>query len=362
MKIDRSKLIIVIALITGFLSTYYEFSQLIWNDIFAADKLDYLIAAVQFLFFFSLSGILICVNTQKYKNYEHAKHIAFSLLVVAAFSGLALLFDPVIRSSNSAHEDIYQGYFEESGQNIWEDWDKKKRSYYFHDPGIDWIEKSFLLFFYIFTISRIYNIAIKKSDLERAYEQLKSESLQCRLNALNNQITPHFFFNALNALHALILEDKDKALKYLSDISDMFRYILQSKEHNLVSLEQELIFLETFRYMLLVRFENKLHFSIHIDKKYHTCKIPVLSFLPVIENVIKHNELSNRHPMTIDVFIDRGTVVVKNRKKEKLDNIESGKIGLSNLNNRFKILTQREIKIENTRFFFEVRMPLAENL
>ena len=122
----------------------------------------------------------------------------------------------------------------------------KKLFYLFHEPEEAWYNNLFTLFVGIYTFSRIYILAARKEEVERNYEKLKNESLQSQIDALYNQINPHFFFNALNSLHALIVEGQNqKSLAYLSNLSNVFRYILQSEKKELVALKDELSFLET---------------------------------------------------------------------------------------------------------------------
>lgn len=119
----------------------------------------------------------------------------------------------------------------------------KKLFYLFHEPEEAWYNNLFTLFVGIYTFSRIYILAARKEEVERNYEKLKNESLQSQIDALYNQINPHFFFNALNSLHALIVEGQNqKSLAYLSNLSNVFRYILQSEKKELVALKDELSF------------------------------------------------------------------------------------------------------------------------
>ena len=123
-----------------------------------------------------------------------------------------------------------------------------------------------------------------------------------------------------------------------------------------MKLREELDFLNIYNKLLIIKFDNRLLFQLEIDKKYYNYDIPILSFLPVIENVIKHNEISYKHPMTISIHITPGDyLTIRNTKKQRLDMVESGGLGLENLNKRFKLLTNKEIKIENTE---QSRLPL----
>jgi hypothetical protein len=204
----------------------------------------------------------------------------------------------------------------------------------------------------------MYTIQRRK---EHEIEQLKIENLQSRCDALTNQINPHFFFNSLNSLAALIRrKDEKNTLAYVNTLSDVFRYILQSEKKGLVSLEEELEFLQAFRYMLEVRYANKLIFHIAIAKEQMDLKIPVLSLLPLIDNIIVHNTIDSEHKMEITILLnDKTELVVANPIFPKLTIPDTNGTGIKNLENRFILLTNNQIRIENDGKIFSVFLPLT---
>ncbi|MFO7446560.1 MAG: histidine kinase [Ignavibacteriaceae bacterium] len=219
--------------------------------------------------------------------------------------------------------------------------------------------KSFVMLCFVFIGGLIYNLYMKKIEVEKSLEKLRSESLQSRLTALSNQINPHFFFNALNSLHSLINEDKkESSLAYLSHLSNVFRYILQSETKSLVNLKDELDFLEKYKYMLSIKFGDRLSFDCQINESSYTYQLPVLSLLPVVENVVKHNEISSRNPLLIRIYLNDGELVITNKIKQKIDSVISDGTGLKNLNNRYEILVNREVRIIKTIDEFSVYLPL----
>jgi len=207
--------------------------------------------------------------------------------------------------------------------------------------------------FYLYTIQR------KK---EHEIEQLKIENLQNRCDALTNQINPHFFFNSLNSLAALIRKKEDEnTLAYVNTLSDVFRYILQSDKKGLVSLEEELEFVQAFRYMLEVRFANKLIFNINIAKEQMDLKIPVLSLLPLIDNIIVHNIIDSEHKMEITIYLNHKTeLVITNPIFPKLTIPDTNGTGIKNLESRFMLLMNKQIQVENDEKLFAVFLPLEQ--
>jgi sensor histidine kinase YesM len=200
----------------------------------------------------------------------------------------------------------------------------------------------------------------RKKELE--IEQLKVENLQSRCEALANQINPHFFFNSLGGLSSLVREnDKERTLEYVNKLSSVFRYILNSDKKGLTTLGEEFDFLESYRYLLEIRYANKLSFNIAIESKNRALKLPVLSLLPVIENVVKHNVIDSEHRMVVSVMVnEKSEVVVSNPIHTKLEESPSNGIGLTNLKNRFALLMDSHIQIEKTDDTFRVFLPLKK--
>lgn len=203
----------------------------------------------------------------------------------------------------------------------------------------------------------LYSVQVKK---EQEIEQLKVENLQSRYDALTNQINPHFFFNSLNGLSALIRrKDDEKTQAYVGKLSDVFRYILQSEKKGLVTLGEELEFVDAFRYMMEVRFAKKLLFTIMVEDASKTLKIPVLSLLPLIDNVVVHNTIDSEHKMEVSIFLNtESELVVTNPIFPKLSPTDTNGTGLKNLENRFSLLMDRQIRVENDGKIFSVYLPL----
>lgn len=207
-------------------------------------------------------------------------------------------------------------------------------------------------------ILTLYNEQRKK---ELEIEELKVINLQSRYDALTNQINPHFFFNSLNGLTSLIRKkNNEETLTYVNKLSDVFRYILQSDKKGLVTLGEELTFVDSFRYMMEIRFANKLEYHIDIDENALSQKVPVLSILPLLDNVVVHNRIDSEHKMTINISInEHNELVISNPVYPKLAPAVSNGTGLKNLESRFLLLLDKQIKIENKENIFKVYLPLG---
>lgn len=216
-----------------------------------------------------------------------------------------------------------------------------------------------LLCTFIGYISVLYN---SQREKEQEIERLRIENLQSRCNALVNQINPHFFFNSLNGISSLIRKKNDEdTLLYVNKLSDIFRYILQSDKRGLVTLGEELAFIKAFQHVMEVRFANKLTCMTTVpEEKYHL-RLPVLSLLPLMENITVHNTIDSNHYMTVSIRLNhRDELEICNPVYPKLVPPDTNGTGLHNLQNRFDLMTNKKIRIETDGEKFCVILPLTE--
>ena len=209
--------------------------------------------------------------------------------------------------------------------------------------------------------SRGTEMALKKAvALLDTGKLLSVSKRQAQYLALQNQINPHFFFNSLNGISSLIRKKNDEnTLLYVTKLSDIFRYILQSDKKNLVPLSEELAFIEAFQHVMVVRFANKLTFTIEVPEDKRNLRIPVLSLLPLVENVTVHNIIDSEHRMDILIRLnERMELVVSNPIYPKLTLPDTNGTGLKNLENRFFLLMNKQIRVESDEDEFQVYLPL----
>lgn len=191
-------------------------------------------------------------------------------------------------------------------------------------------------------------------------EKLIVENIRIRYEALKNQVDPHFLFNTLNTLDGLIGLDNIKAHDYLQNLSQVFRYAISNKE--ILSVDEELNFTESYADLMRIRYGDNLRIEYHIDEKYRSWFIMPISLQLLVENAIKHNVISNRHPLiiTIETTSDN-TIRVLNTIQLKQDDEQGTGIGLANLSERYSLLFQKEITINKTDVFC-VELPLIKDL
>ena len=191
-------------------------------------------------------------------------------------------------------------------------------------------------------------------------EKFKRESAIARFESLRSQVNPHFLFNAFNALTNLVYEDQDKAAKFIKQLSDVYRYLLDTRDKEIVSLAEEKKFLESYLFLQKIRFGDKVKLEVSLDDTFGMVAPLVLQML--VQNAIKHNDISQARPLTIRVFLDGNFVVVENtfQKKEILEEPSPG-VGLSNICSRYEYLTDEKVQVIRGEKFV-VRVPLLQQL
>ena len=189
-------------------------------------------------------------------------------------------------------------------------------------------------------------------------EQLKQQSLENELSALKNQVNPHFLFNSLNTLILLVREDQKAAVKFINNLSFLYRYMLQSKDNDMVTVKEELKFLQSYVHLIKQRYRDNFDVSINISETVLQKKILTMTLQLLMENAVKHNEISDDKPLHVEVFDEYKCLIVKNKLQKRTGYVESTHIGLSNLNTRFKLHTNREIEILKDNLQFSVKIPI----
>jgi|WetSurMetagenome_2_1015567.scaffolds.fasta_scaffold06689_4 two-component system, LytTR family, sensor kinase len=193
-------------------------------------------------------------------------------------------------------------------------------------------------------------------------EQLRRKNVEIQYAALTSQVNPHFLFNSLNALCSLIQADPEKAVTFTREFSKIYRYVLDSKDRFMVTLQEELDFLYSFLYLQKIRFDKGLNYTIEVEACSLDLFLPPLSLQLLIENAIKHNEISEDHPLNIQVTARGKVVTVSNnyRPARKTTHNKSG-IGLKNLKERYEHYTDiaPEFFIEDKQYI--AKIPLLKD-
>lgn len=198
-----------------------------------------------------------------------------------------------------------------------------------------------------------------QSNLEA--EKLKTEQIVTQLESLKNQISPHFLFNSLNTLAAIIPENQDQAVRFTEKLSEVYRYILQYKDKELVTLRTELDFIRSYLFLLQIRYPYNLEVSYNIAESAMNNHIAPLTLQILVENAVKHNVISKSEPLHIEIYTnEEGRVVVENRLNLKTLALNSTKTGLENIRKRYHYLSEKSVEIIQNQHIFQVSVPLIQ--
>jgi len=190
-------------------------------------------------------------------------------------------------------------------------------------------------------------------------EELKRISAQAELQLVKSQINPHFLFNNLNVLSALVTKNSDEANRFIEEFSKVFRYILSNHDKELVDIKAELNSIKPYIFLMQKRFADSLTFTLDIPDRIARVYIIPASLQMLIENAIKHNIVSKSQPLHIDVHMNgNNTIIVSNNLQLRKSVYDSTKIGLENIKKRYWLVSGREVEIYQDEKAFTVTLPL----
>jgi LytS/YehU family sensor histidine kinase len=190
---------------------------------------------------------------------------------------------------------------------------------------------------------------------------LQEENIISQFESLKAQVNPHFLFNSLNVLSSLIYIDQDKASKFVRQLSKVYRYVLEHKDMDTITIREELPFIESYIFLLKTRFDQNLKVDIGLDEEAKNRKVAPMVIQLLIENAIKHNVVSKTKPLLIEILEKDNYLEVRNNLQLKSSTEISSHVGLNNIRKRYEYLTNKKVVIDENSEFFAVRIPLLEN-
>ena len=292
----------------------------------------------QFLFYFVLSFILLMVMNTRGRDATLKQFLLRSALCVAIVSATYFI-SPVPLMHSGEVIPVYK-----SRQVV----------------EFAVVLKSCFMLAVVLLYSRIYTLLYREQQVSLENEMLRNENLTTKYNMLASQINPHFLFNSLSSLSMLVREKNEElALKYIDHLAYTFRYISQhSANSTFVPLSEEIKFAEAYCYLFEIRYGDKIIFDFNIGGEEADMQLLPMSLQPLIGNAVKHNTITAKHPLRIEIFTDNGHLVVSNEKHAMIEPSTGTGIGLTNLNSRYKLLLDKDIEIVDSNEKFVVRLPL----
>lgn len=188
-------------------------------------------------------------------------------------------------------------------------------------------------------------------------ERFRKENVEYQFEMLKLQLNPHFLFNSLNTLSSLVHEDPAKASDFIRRLSDVYRYVLDNRNQELVSLRQEVEFISSFTFLLGIRFQGMVIFRLNIGEEFLAKQIAPMTIQLLVENAVKHNVASKQKPLIVDIFTGDGYVWVTNRLQVRESSGNTG-VGLKNIASRYGFLTDKKVEVISDDEYFKVKIPL----
>lgn len=224
---------------------------------------------------------------------------------------------------------------------------------------INWFFINFAIMISAIGHARGFMAAWKNSTKKEVVEQkLIAKSANAQFESLKNQLDPHFLFNSLNVLDSLIEENPVQAQRFTNSMSKIYRYVLEQKDKELVSVEEEIDFAKTYCELLKTRFEDAVTFDFNISEEDKKGFVVPLSLQLLLENSIKHNFATSSKPLNIKIFTEKGNLIIENNlQTRELPNKSTG-VGLANIVSRYNLLTERNVFVEKSEAFFRVKLPI----
>lgn len=308
---------------------FFPIDMMIYGGITAKNIIQYIIVN-----FFCISiTIIIDINIVKYFNSIFLRN---RMLLRFFLEAICAIITSTIVIYISQYIFIIQ-------INILEYFTILKADYFF----ISSVESIFTML--IIEVIYMHNQRIK-TDLER--EKFK-------YNLLRNQLNPHFLFNSLNTLSAMVYtKTPDDSVNYIDKLSDFYRYVLNNENKNLISIKEEIEVINKYGIILKTRFQDGFVLNINLNEEDLNKKILFMSLQLLVENAVKHNIASKEKPLIVNIYSENNFIVVSNNKVPRKDNVISTGIGLDNLNERYKIIANKEIKIIDDIEKFTVKIPM----
>ncbi len=220
----------------------------------------------------------------------------------------------------------------------------------------------FLVIFFILTLNfaDLGHFLIERYRKSLAeVEKFRKENAEYQFEMLKLQLNPHFLFNSLNTLSSLVYEDQAKSAEFIRKLSDVYRYVLDNRNKELVSLREEMEFIRAFTFLQGLRFQGMIDFRFNVDDASLDRKIAPMTLQLLVENAVKHNVVSRKMPLWIEIMSEEKEISVSNNLQPKEEQPGTG-VGLKNITSRYEFLSGRKVQIINDNQVFKVVIPLIK--
>lgn len=225
------------------------------------------------------------------------------------------------------------------------------------DAGFYWSLLLITFFISLFLHGRSFLLSYRQAIVEQ--EALKRASLASKYESLQNQVNPHFLFNSLNVLSNLVYKDADLSAKFIEQLAHVYRYVLEVQDKEVVPLTSEKEMLEAYLFLLKIRFGGQLEIVLDVEAAANDA-LPPLTLQLLAENAVKHNIVSRRHPLTLEIRKEGDRILVRNNLQAKQQVQTSLGVGLNNIRARYGLLSDQAVEIVEGPDYYQVSLPLLK--
>lgn len=212
------------------------------------------------------------------------------------------------------------------------------------------------LVFYMFLHLLQQNYENQHVNME--LERIKNDNLGAQYELLKQQVNPHFLFNSLNTLKAMVETGDEEAIDFIIKLSNFYRFTLESRKLDLIHVQEEMEILNAYLFLQKARFDAGFTFTNDLDEETQQTLIPPFTLQLLVENCIKHNVVSLQKPLHIRIYEEGEKIIVENQLQPKVGEINSLGVGLKNIDLRYSHLLQKHIDIIKTDTIFQIKLPL----
>lgn len=333
-KYDRQIMICIL------LPAIIVLNVLIFGPAYFKELLTFILATIITVSVLSASWILhtwvaVTLRNRFNREQESPKRISIAILLFIIMTGLTLSL-------------LFFGY--ESIEFFHYEMDENKYEFALLGGAI---ANVFITFLY----EGVWSFEKWKTTLKET-EQLKKEYLHSQLIGLKSQVNPHFLFNSLNSLSSLIHDNQTEAEHFLDEMSKVYRYLLRSSDEQLVTLDSELQFIRSYFYMLKVRYSGAVDLVVNVDPSMRDKHLPPLTLQILLESAFNLNMISKEMPLMIEIrTLENGWLQIKNNIQKRIGD-KTDNTGIENIRNKFRLLCQQCILINDTESSRTIELPL----
>lgn len=226
------------------------------------------------------------------------------------------------------------------------------------EENFNYYKVGFIISMVVISIFYLFHYYRFRQESKVKEQKFIAKTASAQFDALKNQLDPHFLFNSLNVLTSLIEENPEAATRFTTSLSKVYRYVLEQKNKDLITIDEELKFAKLYMSLINMRFEDSIVFTVPDAVSNPDAKVVPLSLQLLLENAVKHNQVTPERKLHITIFEQDGNLIIKNNVQPKKVVKESSGVGLQNIRQRYALLTDKPVSIKETALEFQVAIPM----